>query len=63
MEGYSDHSFLENQKYRSYPRNADYNDLPIEYEQRLFVKQPIDFLTGDILEKQKISSMKIQFDN
>ena len=28
--------FFQNMKYGSYPSNADFDDLPIEYKQRLF---------------------------
>ena len=38
---------FENMKYGIYPWNANFDDLPIEYEQRLFTKWPIDFLTND----------------
>ena len=50
-------------KYGSFPLNDDSDDLPIEYEQRLFTKQPIDSLTDNILERLKVSLIKRSFDN
>ena len=35
--------------------------MPIEYEQSLFTKWPIDFLNGNILERLKVSSIKQSF--
>ena len=49
--------------YGSYLLNVDFNDLPIEYKQRLFTKQPIDRLTNDIVEKLKVSSIRRSFHN
>ena len=40
-----------------------FNDLPIQYEQRLFTKTPIDNLTDNILETLKISSINQPFDD
>ena len=37
--------------------------MPIEYEQRLFTKLPIDHLTNNILERFKVSLIKQLFDN
>ena len=50
-------------EYGSYPQNADFNDLPIEYKQRLFTKRPIDRLTDNILEGLKVSSTEGLLDN
>ena len=50
-------------KYGIYPQNADFDDLPIEYEQRLFTKRPMDSLTNNIVEKLKVSSIKRLLDN
>ena len=33
-------------------------NLPFEYDQRLFIKQPIDFLTNNIIERLKVSSIE-----
>ena len=52
-----------NIKYGSYPQNADFGDLPIEYEERLLKKWPIDCLTDNILESLKVSSIKRSFYN
>ena len=52
---------LKNKKYGSYPRNAKLYDLPIEYEQRLFTKQPIDLLNHIIVERLKVSSIEWSF--
>ena len=49
---------FENIKYGSYPRNTDFDNLPIEYEQRLFTKQTIDSLTDIILERLKVSMIR-----
>ena len=54
---------FENIKYDSYPRNADMNESPIEYEQQLFTKQLIYHLKYNILERLKVSSIKRSFDN
>ena len=43
--------WFENMKYGSYPQNADFDDLPIEYEQFFFTKRPIDNLTNNIVKK------------
>ena len=45
-------------KYGSYPRNSGFGDLPIEYEQRLFTKVPIDHLNNIILEISKVVSIR-----
>ena len=50
-------------KYGSYPHNADFNDLPIENKQRLFIKQTIDCLTDDKIERLKVSSIELSLDN
>ena len=52
----------ENIKYGSYPINDDFNDLPIEYEHMFFTKQPIDCLTNNIIERLKVSFIKISVD-
>ena len=44
-------------------QNADFDDLPIEYEKKLFAKRQIDCLTGNILERLKVSLIKRSFDN
>ena len=54
---------FENIKYRIYPQISDSDDLYIEYEHRLFTKLPIDRLTGNIVERLKVSSIKWLFDN
>ena len=38
--------------------NADFDDLPIEYEQRLFTKLPIGSFTYAIVEGLKVSSIE-----
>ena len=50
-------------KYGIYPQNADFDDLPIEYEQRLFTKRPMDSLTNNIVEMLNFSLTKKLFDN
>ena len=45
-------------KYDSYPWNAIFGDLPIEYEQRLFTKLPIYSLTDNLVEKLRCSLIK-----
>ena len=50
-------------KYGNYPQNIYFNDLPIEYEQRLFTKWPIDGLSDNILERLKVSLTNQLFDN
>ena len=50
-------------KYGKYPRNEYLGDLPIEYEQRVFTKLPIDCSTENTVEMLKVSSIKISFDN
>ena len=47
---------MENIRYGSYPQNDDYDDLPIEFEQRLFKERLIDHLTD-----KKIESLKVSF--
>ena len=37
--------------------------MSIEYEQRLFTKQPIDFWTDNIVERLKVSLIEKTFDN
>ena len=50
-------------KYGSYPQNADFDDLPIEYEQFFFTKRPIDNLTNNIVKRLRISSTGLSLDN
>ena len=45
---------FENIKYVSYPQNADFDDLSIEYKQNLFTKRPIDCLTDNNVEILKV---------
>ena len=47
--------YFDNMKYDSYLQNIDFDDLPIEYEQRLFTRQQIDCLTNNIVEVLKVS--------
>ena len=54
---------FENIKYGSYPQNSDFNDLPIEYEKKLFTKLPIDSLTDNTVERLKVISIERLFDN
>ena len=54
---------FENIKYESYPINDSYDDLPIEYKQRLFTKWPIYRLTDNIIERLRVISIKRLFDN
>ena len=54
---------FENIKYGSYYRNDDFNDSPIEYEQRLFTKKPIDSFTNNSVEIFKVGSIKRLLDN
>ena len=54
---------LENVKYGIYPWDAEFNDLPIGYEQRLFTKKQTDRLNDNIVEKFKVILTKIVFDN
>ena len=53
---------FENVKYVSFPRNDDFDDLPIEYEHMLFTRQPIDNVTDSIVERLKVSSIERSFD-
>ena len=55
--------YFENIKYGSYPINADFNELPIDYENRLFTKKPIDSLTNNIVERLKVSTLQKLLDN
>ena len=48
----------ENIKYGNYPWNNDFNDLPIEYKQRLLTKQPIYCLTNNSTEMLKVTSIE-----
>ena len=48
---------FDNIKYVSYPKNTDFNDLPIGYKQRLFIEWAIDHLTDNITERLKVSSI------
>ena len=63
MKGQFDQTIFENIKYDSYPQDNDFNDLPIEYEQRLFPKLPIYCLTNNIVEMLKVSLIKQSLDN
>ena len=54
---------FDNIEYVSYPKISYFGDLPIEYEQRLFTKQPIDFLSDSIIERLKVSLIEQYFDN
>ena len=38
-------------KHGSYPQNADFDDLPIEYEQSLLTKRLIYLSTNNIVER------------
>ena len=49
MKGYFDWTIFWEHKLWSYPQNSDIGDLPIEYEQILFTKRPIDSLTNNIV--------------
>ena len=50
-------------KYGSYPQNADFDDLPIEYQQRLLTQQKIDGLIDNKLENLKVISIEKSLDN
>ena len=50
-------------EYVSYPWNADFDELPNEYEKILFTRQPIDYLTDNIVERLKVSLIGQFFDN
>ena len=50
-------------KYGSYPRNTDFNDLPIEYEQFFLTKQTIDRFADNIEKFLNVRSIERQFDN
>ena len=50
-------------EYGSYPQNADFDDLPIEYKQRVFTKWPLYCLTDNIIETLKVSSIEWLLDN
>ena len=54
---------FDNINYHTYPWNADFDDLPIEYEQKLFKKLPIDHLTANIVERLKVNSINRYSDN
>ena len=54
---------FENIKYDSYYQNADFYDLPNEYELSLFKNLPMDCLADNIVETLNVSSIKISFDN
>ena len=54
---------FENIKYISYPRNADFDDLPIEYEKRFKKKLPIDSLNDNTKEKLKVVLIECSLDN
>ena len=53
----------ENIKYDSYTQNTDFDDLTIEYKQRLFTKHPIDILNNISVERLKVSSIEMFLDN
>ena len=46
----------------SNPQDSDFNDLPIEHEQRFFTKQPMYCLTNIIIERLKVSMIKLLLD-
>ena len=50
-------------KYGSYPQNSDFDDLPIEYQQRLLTQQKIDGLIDNKLENLNISLIERLFEN
>ena len=50
-------------KYGSYPQNADFYDLPIEYKETLFKERPIYCLTNNKVERLKVSSIEGSIDN
>ena len=54
---------FENILYGSYPQNYDFDDLNIEYEQRIFKKIQIDSLTNNKVERLKFSLIKRSSDN
>ena len=54
---------FENIKYGSYPQNAGFYELFIEFEKILFTKLQIDCLTDDKLEKLKVISKEQSVDN
>ena len=45
-------------KYGSYPRNTDFNDLPIEYEQFFLTKQTIDRFADNIANFLNVRSIE-----
>ena len=54
---------FENIKYGSSLKNADFNNLLIEYKQMLFTKQPIDNLTDNSVERLKVNTIKLSLDS
>ena len=54
---------FENTKYDSYPQNADFYYLPIEYEKTFFTKRSIYWLTDNIIERLKVILIRRSFDN
>ena len=50
-------------KYGSYPQNADFDDLPIEYEQSLLTKRLIYLSTNNIVERLKVILIERYLDN
>ena len=52
-----------NIKYGSYLESDDFEDLHIEYKQRLFTKPPIDRSFNNILETLKVSPIELLYDN
>ena len=54
---------FDNIKYGSCPQNADYEKLPIEYKQKLFIKKAIDCLTNNSVEMLKVNYIKWSLDN
>ena len=43
--------------------NADVDNLPIEYKQRLLTEKPIYRFTNNLVEMLKASSIKLSLDN
>ena len=53
---------FDNIKYGSYPQNTDFDDLRIDYKQRLFKYLAIDCLTDNKVERFKVILIKILLD-
>ena len=45
---------MENWNYGSDPQNADFDDLPFDYDQMLITRRPMDFLDYNIVESWTI---------